>query len=465
MFVASAVVVLLLTGILLSVTTSFLVRQLETAELEAAADRILPEFRQLLQNEQEVDRIEEFVRIAESLGRVSIRFLGPDGEIDPGRLQLMIEERMPPPVMRPPSEGTQSRGGVGSAGGYSRSNRPSTYAPRFEIDEILPGGFVEITNQDEIADRLSRITVGGYSIAALVTLAASAALGLAVSRGLTRPIELLTATVTRMEDGDLDARADVGSRDEIGTLASRFNAMADRLSGSLRETRAFLADASHELRTPIAAMGNFVELLQDSAQTDEQRELLEDAARQADRMARIVGDLLMLSRLDGGARPDDRRATQVTDLIRRAWSDASSAPEGSGAAAIIEFDLETDVEDLTALISEHQFRSALQNILQNSVLALTSARTPDPAVHATVRRGRTELVITIDDNGPGISPGDLEHVFARFYRSRTSRYEGSGLGLSIARAVIIAHGGTIGLFSPVPGSTVGSRVEIRVPRE
>ncbi|OMI41090.1 two component sensor kinase [Streptomyces sparsogenes DSM 40356] len=247
---------------------------------------------------------------------------------------------------------------------------------------------------------------------------------------------------------DTDPRTEVG---QVGAALNRMlghvgDALASRHAGEER-LRQFAADASHELRTPVATVRGHAELaLRHPGPVPGQvRHALERIQSESERMSALVDDLLLLARLDAG-RPLARGPVDLTRLVLDATGDARAAgPEHR-------WTLELPEEPVTVTGDEHRLQQVVANLLANA-----RAHTPpgtEVAVGLVAREGRVRL--TVADDGPGIPEALLPEVFERFARADPSRSRaagGSGLGLSIVRAVVAAHGGSIGVTSR-PGSTV-----------
>ena len=246
---------------------------------------------------------------------------------------------------------------------------------------------------------------------------------------------------------------DTDERTEVGQVGLALNQMLDHVDGALTarqesETRVrqFVADASHELRTPLASIRGYAELSrrERGPVPDDVRHALRRIESESDRMTALVEDLLLLARLDAG-RPLDRTAVDVTLLAMETTSDAQVAgPEHQWA-------LELPDEPMEVLGDEARIRQVLINLLGNA-----RRHTPTGTTVTTgVRAEGNEVVLTVSDDGPGIEPGLLPHIFERFTRgdSARTRTEGStGLGLSIVHAVVAAHGGRLDVQSR-PGDT------------
>jgi signal transduction histidine kinase len=278
--------------------------------------------------------------------------------------------------------------------------------------------------------------------------------GLIVSHGLSAPLRDLAATASRMGE-DLSTRAPVRGQDEIGQLARQLNQMAERLEASFSALaadrdalRRFIADASHELRTPITALKNFNELLQGTAGDDPAAhvEFLAESAVQLDRLEWITHNLLDLSRLDAGLAALDIERHAVAELVES----AVGAFKPLAAENEIELSVHLPPSPLFLCCDRARIELALSNLLDNA-LKFTSR---GGSVEIGAEAAGESVRFWVRDDGPGIEPVDQPHIFERFYRGRGSHADGSGLGLAIVQSVVQAHSGRVWVESS-PGT--GSR--------
>lgn len=467
-YLALAAITLIVTGALLFATTRYLGRQIERESVRQVAGRLLPVIQDYLRSESGPLELGEILRLAESVGDIEVRFVGPEGTVD---LESLMAERMdganvermrmPPRRFPPPPAGLSrvmdrlaSEDPATLLDGMRQMGRDGT----FRVGEAggIGTSYVEFVDRGNLAERVARLITIGFSISAAVTLAASALLGLFMSSRLTRPLADLTGTVESMSEGNLEARAQASGRDEIGTLGRSFNDMAGRLTESIRSLRderdalrTFLADASHELRTPLTAMGTFVELMQTGRNESEQRELLEDLEGQISRMTRTVSGLLSLSRLDGGVASLSKTRVNLATLVREAWRSVSA----SGGADRIRFSVDTIATgrpEPVVFADRSQLVILFENVLKNSL----DATGGKGRISCRIVGAEGAWQVRVIDDGPGVPAGELTRVFERFYRSPSNQSDGSGLGLAIVQAIAAAHGGAVEAHSP-PAEHVG----------
>ncbi len=272
------------------------------------------------------------------------------------------------------------------------------------------------------------------ALISLSVLIVASVLAWVVAGRVLAPVRVLTETAHSITETDLRRRIPVRGNDEIGELAETFNAMLDRLEEAFATQRAFVDDASHELRTPITIIRGHLELIGDDP--DERRETTELVMDELDRMVRMVDELLLLAKAE---RPDflQPEPIDVAAFTRELLAKASAlAPRSWELDAIGRGTIVGDRQRLTQAMM-NLARNAAQHTDAQAVVALGSS-TADGWVRLWVR-----------DSGRGVKPADRERIFQRFARGGGTqrRSDGSGLGLAIARAIVDAHHGHIDLDS------------------
>jgi two-component system sensor histidine kinase MprB len=283
------------------------------------------------------------------------------------------------------------------------------------------------------------VLLGGVIVAGL--------LGRLASRRVLRPLNEIAATAEVIgETDDLALRLRVHADDEVGSLARRFNAMLDRLQGSraaldesMRQQRQLVADASHELRTPVTSLRTNIEVLLQGAVLDEEdrQRLLADVVEQSEELSALVNDLIELARGDQpGAEPDDVRVDRVVvACVERARRNAPG----------ITFEAEIEPAQIDGVAE--RVERAVNNLLDNA--ARHSPEGGIVEIHAGVDG------VIVRDHGSGVDEEDLPYVFDRFYRGTNSRgRQGSGLGLAIVRQVTEQLGGTASVANAPDGGAV-----------
>ena len=314
---------------------------------------------------------------------------------------------------------------------------------------------------DRAVDRLVTVEVVAMGAVLLVL----AAVAWWVVRLGVRPLKRMTATAGAIAAGELSLRVPEESpRTEAGELGTALNAMLGRLEAAFderacseEELRRFLADASHELRTPVATIRGYAELYRGGALDDggELAEAMRRTEQEAVRMGTLIDDMLVLARLDQG-RPLERERVDVAALVEDAARDARAVDPARPVTAA------TD-GPLVVLGDADRLRQVVANLVGNA-LVHTPPGTP-VEVRASAAAGRA--VVEVADRGPGMAPEDADRAFERFFRADPSRSRhrgGSGLGLAIVSATAAALGGTAALSSrPGRGTTV--RVELPLAPE
>ncbi len=344
-----------------------------------------------------------------------------------------------------------------------RSDRVVT-VPIGEIDD--PMGYVELSSGLDFGAEALATTRQAFLLAAGAAMTLAVIVGLLISHGLTAPLRSLAAAASQMGN-DLSTRAPVRAKDEIGQLAQQFNQMAERLEASFSELaaerdalRCFIADASHQLRTPITALKNFNELLQGAAADDPAAsvEFLTESAVQLNRLEWITHNLLDLSRLDAGLAALDLSNHDAGELVESAAAPFKVLAQEKGVA----FSINPPASPLELKCDRARVELALSNLLDNAFkFTPVGGRVAIGAGRGQSRFDQGESVeLWVQDSGPGIDPADQPRIFERFYQGRGRHTEGCGLGLAIVQSVVQAHGGRIRVESE-PGT--GSRFVIDLP--
>ncbi|TYP70740.1 sensor histidine kinase [Paenibacillus methanolicus] len=302
-----------------------------------------------------------------------------------------------------------------------------------------------------------RAIEGEYGVLVIlgVVFAVGSGLFLLVSGRLVGPIRSLTAAAARMSEGDLRIRLpDTRSKDELGDLSRAFNHMAGQLERQDRMRQQFVADVSHELQSPLTSIRGFASMLRSPGMPEADRErALRAIHEESERLSKLNGHLLVLATLDAGHCPFDPQPVRVDEQMRRSM--LLLEPQWSSK----EIEVVCDLPALAAAGNHALLEQLWVNLLGNAI-KYTPAK---GRITATGERGANEITITIADTGIGIAPADLEHIFERFYKAdeaRNRNVEGSGLGLSIAKQIVLLHEGRIEAAS-VPGG--GSAFMVRLP--
>lgn len=265
-----------------------------------------------------------------------------------------------------------------------------------------------------------------------------------------RPVERMRAAADAISIGDLSERIPVPEKDvDLSRLAGTFNAMLARLEASVAEQRRFVSDASHELKSPVAAIRVMLETMRDHPEAVDPKELLEDLMGENERVSGIVGDLLLLARHDEGVSRLDKEPIDMCDLLYK----EAALLKGRTAASV---DV-SGVQPIVCQADREALSHAVRNLLDNAARYATSR------VKLSCAQEGEEVHIVVSDDGRGIAPADRERVFGRFVRLEEgrSRKEGStGLGLAVVKTVAEQHGGTAAFADPEIG---GATAVLSIP--
>ncbi len=288
----------------------------------------------------------------------------------------------------------------------------------------------------------------------IVAFAASVALAFFLSRRILAPVESLRLAVQRLGAGDLTQRVQTKERGELGELASAFNAMADALQHANHVQRQMIGDIAHELRTPLSNIRGYIEAVRDRV-VEPDEETVATLDGEALHLSRLVDDLQELSMVEAGQLTMELQPEDLNELVIQT-TDAMAA---SAAAKKVRIEKLLTPDLPLVSIDYHRIGQVLRNLLDNA-LAHTGR---GGCITVEVKPLGDRVQVSVTDTGEGIAPEDLPFVFDRFYRadrSRTRATGGSGLGLTISKGLVEAHGGRLNVES-TPG--VGSRFYFTVP--
>lgn len=291
----------------------------------------------------------------------------------------------------------------------------------------------------------------------LISLVAATMVTLYLTGRIGRSLGSLAVVAGELSRGHYDARVPaIGTGTELDMLAGAMNDMAGRLESTEETRRRMLSDLAHELRTPIATLAAYHDALHDGIAVlgPESEEVLAD---QTGRLARLADDLDEVSTAEEGRLVLDIRAEEVADLVRTVAEAADAKFVEAGVRLV------SDPQGASGILvaaDRQRIGQVLDNLLSNALRHTPSGGT----VELSARPEGGEAMIVVSDSGEGMSADDLGHIFERFYRadrSRTRGRSGSGIGLTISRAIVDAHGGTITAVSPGLGQ--GSTFTVRLP--
>ena len=293
-------------------------------------------------------------------------------------------------------------------------------------------------------------------VGALAALALATAGGLWIARRALRPLARMATDARGITEHTPGARLLApATRDELGVLGDAFNELLGRLEGALAQQRRFMADASHELRTPVSVARTAIEvgLARSGRPEAEYRDSLRVVEEQMRRLSRLVEDMFLLARADAGPLPLEPAPLYLDELVDGCAADARlvAAPKRVEVRTSAPADVET-------IGDERRLRQMLANLLDNAVHHTPGGGSVQ--VELAVRPGAFEIAVS--DGGPGIPEAERERIFERFVRLDASRHaaDGAGLGLPIARTIAAAHGGSLVVQRSDPS---GSTFLVRLP--
>ncbi|HXQ37673.1 MAG TPA: HAMP domain-containing sensor histidine kinase [Anaerolineales bacterium] len=316
-------------------------------------------------------------------------------------------------------------------------------------------GVLEFSNGPSYgADVIASVTEA-WIIASIFAIAIAAFTGWFMSQRVTRPVLALENATRKMEQGNLVVRVNLPDekQQEFLSLANSFNGMAEQVEQTVSTLRAFIADAAHELHTPLTALQTNLELANEedaSARTL----YLSRAQEQARRLEALVKSLLDLSRIESVQVNHDFAPFDLNQIVSEISEQFASRAEQSDRS----FALDLPSEKIMVEGNEMQIKQVFGNLLENALKF-----TPENGIITLkLHNLNDEAIVTISDTGIGISPEDLPHMFERFHRGRNaSEYAGNGLGLAIVKAIVESHSGHVEAQSKGIGE--GSTFSIKLP--
>lgn len=276
-----------------------------------------------------------------------------------------------------------------------------------------------------------------------------------IARSVARPVDAIRRATRRMADGELSARVgDSGRRshDELAQLARDFDAMAERIEALVAHDRSVLQDLSHELRSPLARLHLILDLAQRSREPEEAARYFLQAEQEIARLDDLTGEMLALSRLEGGIPGENRERIDVTAMLHECVRRADVEAKARGITLAMLPAPPTTVSGSPLLLER-----AFDNLIGNAIKFSPSGT----SVELSVERGQDRVRCSVRDHGPGVPAGELPSLFRPLFRgSNASRAEGHGLGLAIAQRVVRAHGGDIQAANAEGG---GLKVDVYLP--
>ncbi len=304
---------------------------------------------------------------------------------------------------------------------------------------------------DALERALETVRMVGLVGAPLI-LAAAGLLGLLVAKRSLKPVERIITSAKVVASGDLSTRiSPAPSRDEVGALTEMLNEMLDKLEASFLREKRFASDASHELRTPVSVIMAYAETLAVEESLDEDaRQSVQTILGEAQRMRRMISQLLTVTRGDEGRYPVSMEKMDMAEVARAVCDQMQNMSDERGIT------LELDAQSAPLTGDQSLLTQLTLNLIENAI------KYGKPGGHVRVESRLEEGAcrLQVSDDGPGILPEHLPHIFERFYRADSARDRtGSGLGLSIVRWIVDLHRGTIRVAS----SPDGTRFDVSLP--
>ncbi len=268
-----------------------------------------------------------------------------------------------------------------------------------------------------------------------------------LSRRISTPVKVLTLAARQLGQGDLSQRVQLKDKGEMGELAQAFNSMASDLERAEQLRRSMTADVAHELRTPLSNLKGYLEAVRDGVKQPDS-ETIRSLEEEATLLSRLIDDLQELSLAEAGALKLNRQSKNIGELIQKTAASVQAQAATKGVS------IASDLPDKLPLVNidSQRIGQVLRNLLENAIVHTGKG----DSITVAARQWGSWVEVSVTDTGEGIPPEDLPNIFERFYRvdkSRTRATGGSGLGLTIARRLVEAHGGKINARSePGKGS-------------
>jgi two-component system sensor histidine kinase MtrB len=321
--------------------------------------------------------------------------------------------------------------------------------------ESVGGAYFEIVSLDELEETLESISISLLAASLLTTLA-GAALGWWAARRVLRPLVGIGEAAHALASGRLDTRVEASDDADLAPLADSFNNMAAALEERIQRDARFASNVSHELRSPLMTLSASIEVMEN------QRDDMPERAKAAldlmvadiDRFRQLVEDLLEISRFDAGVMHLDLEEVHLAELVMQAVSTSTDAD--------VPVDIDSDLAGVVVKADKRRLVRVIANLLDNA------AKYGDGASRVQLRKDNGNVLIAVEDNGPGVPPQDRDSIFYRFNRgSRAGRrfdVDGVGLGLSLVAEHVRLHGGSVWVEDR-PNDEPGARFVIELPAE
>ncbi len=285
--------------------------------------------------------------------------------------------------------------------------------------------------------------------AALIAFAVAVILIYFLAKSILKPLKKVTKATKQLAHGNFDVRISINSRDEIGELSDTFNSVAEDLGKYENTRRSFVANVSHELRSPLTSMQGLVQgILDGTIQKDQQENYLTVVLDETKRLNYLINDLLDLSQIESGKLAYEFKNIDINELIRRCLITFESKISAKN------IEVEVDIKDEKQYVSadENRIKQVMTNLIDNAVKFTPEGGT----IKIFTKESPASIFVNVNNSGGVIEPEDLPYVFERFYKadkSRTRTQEGTGLGLSIVKKILAGHGQNIWVKSTAQDGT------------
>jgi signal transduction histidine kinase len=371
---------------------------------------------------------------------------GPSGEVaGPNPPDEAAVERPRYPIGMPRGAFERLLTGVISENEHTRL---SVTLPLYDQEHTLLG-YLELSESPAFGNEIVNDVAGKAVVAGLIAVLLAGLAGWFASRQISHPILVLADATRDMAEGDLSVRVALPRRDELGLLARTFNTMAGRVETTVTMLKQFVADAAHEINTPITALRTNLELAADSANPEDFAADLQRALVELERLEKLTRSLLTLSRLEAHTGSSARKPLELVVLVRQMHERFASRAEQAGVTLAVDM----PPEPVTVSADEHQITRVLDNLLDNALKFTPSGGT------VTLKLDELPGLVrmSVADTGIGIPAEDVPNLFRRFHRGRNAAaYPGNGLGLVITKAIVEEYGGQI----TVESNRTGTRVTV-----
>ena len=319
-----------------------------------------------------------------------------------------------------------------------------------------PAGFLLLHSLSSSISTTTLVLKKQFGIITLISILASSLFAFFLAKYFTRPILSIKAASDEIARGKYGVTVDVSNKDEIGLLAGSINRMSAELSKIEGLRKDLIANVTHEFKTPLSVIKTYAEMIND-VDIDDKDAIIQDTCvilDETDRLSSMVGEIIYLSRIQSESSMLSLEPVRVADLFDGIKSRVSHLADGKGVKLEIQCD-----EDIGILADTEKIFRCILNFAVNSINYTPSGK----SVHLLASSDSQTVTISIKDEGSGISPEDLSHVWERFYkadRSRTKGVQGTGLGMTIAKDILDMHGFEYSLDSELGKGTL---VHIRAP--